>query len=332
MRNGADSEETSGVTKDREAGNTAGNAGEELVCTLFEGDYHLGVAALINSLVRNGFQGCIAAGYRGALPPWLNQLKLSDGDGEYDICPGVRIRFILLDTPVHFTNLKPEFMLQLIRERSCKSIWYFDPDIVIRCSWSFYVQWIQYGVALCEDVNWMMPENHPIRYRWSELVSASGLRNPAPLSRYYNAGFVGLPASCGGFLELWQRVLRIAESEGFDPRAFGTGDRANPFFKGDQDALNIAAMYSEYPLTTVGPEGMDFVPGGGAMFHAIGSPKPWRKKMAWSALGGVPPYGADKAFLANLTHPIRPYSRLSLAMKRLGCMVGAAIGRFYRRG
>jgi hypothetical protein len=289
------------------------------------------LAALINSLVRNGFQGCIAAGYRGALPPWLNQLKLSDGDGEYDICPGVRIRFILLDTPLHFANFKPGFMLQLIRERSCKSIWYFDPDIVIRCSWSFYAQWTQYGVALCEDVNWMMPENHPIRYRWSELVSASGLRNPAPLSRYYNSGFVGLPASCGGFLELWKRVLEIADTEGFDTRTYSAGDRTNPFFRGDQDALNIAAMYSEHPLTTVGPEGMDFFPGGGAMFHAVGSPKPWRKNMTWSSLRGVPPFASDKAFLANLTHPIRPYSRLSLAMKRLSCLIGSAIGRFYGR-
>ena len=332
MTNGADSKETGGMTNVRDEGSAGGSAGEALVCTLFEGDYHFGLAALVNSLVRCGFQGCIAAGYRGALPPWLNQLELSDSDGEYKVCPGVRIKFILLDTPIHFSNHKPAFMLRLIRERNCKSIWYFDPDIVIRWSWSFYVQWAQYGVALCEDVNWMMPENHPIRCRWSELVSASGLRNPAPLSRYYNAGCVGLLASCGGFLELWQRVVKIAESEGCDLRAFGTGDRTNPFAIIDQDAMNIAAMYSEHPLTTVGPEGMDFVPGGGAMYHAIGSPKPWRKKMAWSSLGGVPPFSTDKAFLANLSHPIRPYSRLSLAMKRLGCVVGAAVGRFYRRG
>jgi hypothetical protein len=335
------------MTNDRNEGSSAGNPEEGIVCTLFEGDYHLGLAALINSLAQNGFQGCIAAGYRGALPPWINQLKPSGNDGGaggyaldapaagaggYEICPGVRIEFMPLDTPVHFTNLKPQFMQQLIRERTgCKYIWYFDPDIVIRCSWSFYVQWVRHGVALCEDVNGNLPANHPLRHRWMELVSPSGLKNPQALSRYYNAGFVGLPARCSGFLDLWQEVTRIAESKGLDIRAFGAGDRTNPFFRADQDALNIAAMYSEHPLTTIGADGMDFVPGGGTMYHAIGSPKPWRKKMIGSALRGVPPSGSDKAFLACLTHPIRPYSRMSLAGRRLSCRVGALIGRFYRR-
>jgi hypothetical protein len=316
---------------------SGGNPEEGIVCTLFEGDYHFGLAALINSLVQNGFQGCIAAGYRGALPPWIDQLKPLNGASPagavgYEVCPGVRTEFIPLDTTVHFTNLKPEFMRQMIRERkSCKYIWYFDPDIVIRCAWSFYVQWVRYGVALCEDVNGSLPANHPLRYHWMELVSPSGLKNPQPLSKYYNGGFIGMPTRCIGFLDLWQDVTRIAESVGFDVRGFGTGDRTNPFFRADQDTLNIAVMYTEHPLTTIGADGMDFAPGGGTMFHAIGPLKPWRKKMVLSALGGLPPSGSDKAFVANLTHPIRPYTGFSLAQKRLSCRVGAMIGRFYHR-
>ena len=305
---------------------------EWIVCTLFEGDYHFGLAALINSLVRNEFQGCISAGYRGPLPPWINQLKLSGCEGSYDVCSGVRIKFILLETPMHFTNFKPEFMLQLIHDQpGCKYIWYFDPDIVTRCSWSFYVQWVKYGVALCEDINGVMPQNHPIRFRWIELVSTLGLENPLPLCTYYNGGFIGLPVSCSGFLDRWEDVLRIAESEGLDMRAFGTGNRTDPFFRGDQDALNIAAMYSRYPLTTIGPDGMDFVSGGITMFHAIASPKPWRKHMMLSALRGFPPSASDKAFLAHSKYPIRSYSRLRLAAKRLSCSFGALIGRFYHR-
>lgn len=325
------------MTSYREA-MSGGNPDEGLVCTLFEGDYHLGLAALLNSLVQNGFQGCIAAGYRGALPPWIGQLKPLNGvakDGapraSYEISPGVRIDFIYLDTPVHFTNLKPQFMQQLIVERGCKYIWYFDPDIMVRCAWSFYAQWVKHGVALCEDVNGSLPANHPLRYHWMELVSPAGLNNPQPLSKYYNGGFIGLPAPCSGFLDLWEDVTRIAESVGFDVRGFGTGDRTNPFFRADQDTLNITAMYTEHPLTTVGADGMDFAPGGGTMFHAIGPLKPWRKQMVWSALSGVPPSGSDKAFVANLTYPIRPYSGLGLACKRLSCTVGAMIGRFYHR-
>ena len=307
------------------------NPEEWIVCTLFEGDYHFGLAALVNSLAQNGFQGCVSAGYRGPLPPWIDQL-ISSADGGYEVCPGVRINFVLLDTSVHFTNLKPQFMQQLIREKpGCTYIWYFDPDILIRCSWSFYVQWVKYGIALCEDVNGNLPSNHPLRCRWRELVLPLELKDPRPLSKYYNGGFVGLPTTCNSFLDLWQDVTRIAESEGLDTRAFGTGDRTNPFSKADQDALNIAAMYCECPLTTMGPDGMDFVPGGATMFHAIGTLKPWRKKMVLSALSGVPPSGSDKAFWAHLNYPIRPYSWFTLAGRRFKCRVGAFIGRFYRR-
>jgi hypothetical protein len=159
------------------------------------------------------------------------------------------------------------------------------------------------------------------------------LTDPQPLSTYYNAGFVGLPASCSDFLDLWQEASRIAEAEGLDPKWFGVrGDRSHPFHMGDQDTLNIAAMYTRHPLSTIGAVGMGFVPGSKAMLHAVGVPKPWRKKMVLSALGGVPPSEADKGFLASLNHPIRPYSDWRMAERRLGCRVGALIGRFYRRG
>ena len=314
--------------------NRAADTPEWIVCTLFEGDYHFGLAALINSLVSNGFQGCIAVGYRGSLPPWTNQLTFLGSNGDYTVCPGVRLTFILLDTPLHFANFKPAFMQHLLHDHpACKCIWYFDPDIVIRCSWSFYVRWVQHGIALCEDVNGTLPENHPLRCNWIELASASGLENPAPLREYYNSGFIGVPASCTGFLEIWQAAMRIAESEGFNPCTFTieSWTRSDPFFRGDQDALNIAAMYSRYPLTTIGPEGMDFAPGGFTMFHAVASPKPWRKNMLLSALGGFPPSASDKAFLAHSSSPIRSYSTIQLIVRRLSCNVGALMGRFYHR-
>jgi hypothetical protein len=305
-----------------------------IVCTLFEGDYHFGVAALVNSLSEHGFAGCISIGYRGLLPPWVDQLRKSADSDQYKVGERVSLRFIHLDTKVHFANFKPCFMQQLLREQpSCKSIWYFDPDIVIRCPWSFYLQWASYGIALCEDVtNGTMPSNHPIRLKWIELGSTIGLKTPISLSRYYNSGFISLPATYSNFLDVWQDLIRLAEVSGTDTSLFGTGSRIQPFYGVDQDALNIAAMFSGHPLTTIGPEGMDLVPGGFTMFHALGSPKPWRKNMLLSALRGVPPSGSDKAFLSHMEQPIKPYSSIRLAGKRLSCLMGALIGRFYRKG
>lgn len=103
-----------------------------------------------------------------------------------------------------------------------------------------------------------------------------------------------------------------------------------PFYGIDQDALNMAAMYTELPLTTMGPEAMGFVPSGFTMYHAVGE-KPWRGSLLLRALGGVPPSDATKFFFTQVLSPIRPYSPISLGVKRFTCWIAALIGRFYRR-
>jgi hypothetical protein len=99
----------------------------------------------------------------------------------------------------------------------------------------------------------------------------------------------------------------------------------------DQDALNIAIMYTKSPLTSLGPQGMGFIFGASmAMYHAVGE-KPWRGSFLLRALRGMPPSGAMKYFLTQVDAPIRAYSPIELWAKRLACSLATLIGRFYRR-
>jgi len=304
------------------------------ICTLFEGDYHLGLAAFVNSLVRAGFAGTVWAGYRGALPPWLDQLKHLDTPGsEYMVTDQVRLVFLPLKTEIHLTNYKPQFMLDLLADqaRDCEYLWYFDPDIFLRCSWSFFADWQRHGIALCQEiVNNILPEDSPLRQQWMEIVSGIGLSKPRPLNHYFNGGMVGLSAERVSFLHLWKRLLEHAGATGCNLNGFMQGTREMPFLASDQDALNIAAMYTEHPLTTMGPEAMGFIGAGFTMYHTVGQ-KPWRGSLLLRALAGVPPSNAVKFFFTQVSSPIRAYFPLRLCAKKLACAIAAFIGRFYRR-
>ena len=50
-----------------------------IVCTLFEGSYGIGLAALVNSLAAAGYKGKIYVGFRGALPYWAKDVQTRGG-------------------------------------------------------------------------------------------------------------------------------------------------------------------------------------------------------------------------------------------------------------
>ena len=88
------------------------------ICTLFEGNYHYGVAALSNSLYRKKFRGSIYVGYRGKLPDWANSAKDTtsfewNGSKTLEVGEGMQVHFLPLDTDYHFANYKPLYMLRL---------------------------------------------------------------------------------------------------------------------------------------------------------------------------------------------------------------------------
>jgi hypothetical protein len=252
---------------------------------------------------------------------------------EYWIADQVRLVFLKLDASVHLTNYKPEFMLSLLanQARTCKYLWYFDPDIFVKAKWTFFDDWQGYGIALCQEiVDNIFPADAPLRQRWMRLAAGIGFTDPQPLHCYYNGGLVGIPAEHAGFLEAWKNLIELAGASGCDLTRMMPGNREMPFHASDQDALNIAAMYSKYPLTTLGPQGMGFIAGEAIMYHTVGL-KPWGGSFLLRALAGYPPNSAMKFFFTQVRSPIRVYSPVVYSAKKFACSVAALIGRFYSR-
>jgi hypothetical protein len=306
----------------------------QIVCTLYEGHYDYGVGSLINSLHRSGFAGTIYIGYRGAKPFWLEQCQASADGSSYRIEPGIELRLILLATDWQFAKYKPQFMLQALRLSGSDpaQIYYFDPDIVVYCPWTFIREWAQDAVALVTDLRGQCPSNHPLRLMWRRFFASKGLIMSNPrLEVYINSGFIGLPSSCIRILDEWIAFQDQAFTAIGTHNATHYFDRTYIFHTPDQDILNAALERCDCPISVMGPDGMDFVPGGYVMSHAIGQPKPWKKHFIRQALFGYPPTLPDKRFHVYIDSPLRLFSPGAAAWRRLNIKLAAMIGRFMRR-
>ncbi|MGD0579313.1 MAG: hypothetical protein ABSC08_10335 [Bryobacteraceae bacterium] len=305
---------------------------DSVVCTLFERDYHYGVGALVNSLCQHGFRGKVYAGYRGDLPPWATAARRESRYSELTVAPQLVLRFVPLPTQAHFTNHKPDFMLSLWDDYCPKAgaLFYFDPDILVECRWSFFEEWIRFGVAVCADINPLLSADHPLRHAWREYFEPHGVRFIQQQSTAFNGGFAGVSRQHRNFLKTWQRLQQLMEPAVGGLQNRDLRDRTFLFHLTDQDALNAATMACEEPVSSAGLEGMDFVHGGGfcIMTHAGGGVKPWKKKMLWSALRAIPPRRSDKAFLRYAKSPIQLYSPMRLGLKKLDLLAGSALGRY----
>jgi hypothetical protein len=301
-----------------------------IVCTLFEGDYHLGLGALVNSLASVGYAGEVRIGYRNVLPPWITQLK-QDTDGSY-AAGSIRLQFVSMSDSRHLAVQKAGFLLSILEaEPDCEKVVYFDPDIVVRGRWGFFDEWTDCGVALCQDVSdAFMASDHPIRRSWARWAGERGLEVRRLPDRYFNSGFVGVRREHRDFLEAWSKVLKLVAQDGHVAENV-VRNRSLPFATWDQDAMNLAVMLCETVLSTLGQEGMDFAPGGYTMAHAVGRPKPWRKQFFVRALNGIQTSSADKGWLANTKGPIRVLNSGTRFWKGIDLKLGALTSRFVSR-
>ncbi|HEY5894042.1 MAG TPA: hypothetical protein VIT91_12495 [Chthoniobacterales bacterium] len=302
------------------------------VFTLFEGHYHLGAAALFNSLHQAGFRGTCYAGVRHLPPPWTSAGR--DGRHVFEGPDGFRVEIILLETDYHLTNYKPVFFTRLWEEfcPDVERLFYIDPDVIVKRQWSYFEDWVDYGVALVQDVNPVMPLDHPVRQAWQRFCQESGFTVRNALQCYYNGGFVGVHRKHAEFIGTWHDLMQAGTRFGFSLDAFSQEMNRYPYFSNsDQDFLNIAAMVSTVPLSTVGPAEMDFFSGGTLLSHAMGRLKPWRRNYLSRVLQGIPPGEPDKRFWHAARGPIQIFKPGFLRFKRLELAAAAAIGRVYRR-
>lgn len=297
------------------------------IVTLVERDFLYGACVLYNSLLQNGFRGLYVIGYRQSelLPASArNAFKQYSGN----------VAWIELDTPLHFTNFKPHFMQQVIESYpECTTITYLDPDIVVNCPFHWINSWSEGGPAICGDVNWWMPANHPTRHQW---LARTGLKVRHQLDLYFNGGFLSLRRDDRAFLDLWRDLIECwgssdnpVDGKG-DIGAWRKGGRWLPFMSPDQDTLNVAAMCWEGSITTLGPDVMGFA-GFGELPHAIGSDKPWHRNYLLKALQGVPPRYVDKVFWNYASHPLQAYKKWFLAYKKMTLVFSSLSSRIYRK-
>jgi hypothetical protein len=317
-----------------------------VICTLFERHYHLGAAVWINSLCRHGFTGTIYAGFRGRLPPWAESRvkEISAGRWEMEIAPSVRLVLLALATSAHFTNYKPDFLLQVetLAAGESDAVIYCDPDIVLNDSWTYLLEWVSCGVALCEDVNSPLGENHPRRVGWRRFFQPLGFDLRFRGREFANGGFIGLRWEHRKLLVTWQDfVTRITAALGGADVVGIAGGRtltgnygfADCFRQPDQDALNAALeALPDIPVSFLGPQAMGFQTGHAVLPHALGWAKPWRRHYLREALRGLPPQAVDKDFWHLAAGPLQPFSSRHVSSQRMQVRISAALGRFIRRG
>ena len=319
------------------------------ICTLFEGHYHHGVGVLSNSLYNSGYRGSIYVGYRGNLPNWTDMgthKKIGKWDKALVLEPieALKLIFLPLNTTYSLTNYKPDFMLELWQgpAASSDSMFYFDPDIIINRSWEHYKQWVNCGVALSEDINSPLQKYHPRRVGWRNYFIKHNFKLKFKNSIYVNGGFIGLLKKDLSFIKGWIKVQEAMGPAigGLENSIFSNNKHKSTipqmkgfhiFDKSDQDALNATCEIYEGNLSFIGKEGMNFNKNyGGFMFHAIGSPKPWKTKYLVNALlKANKPRALDKLYWNNAFYPLKSHSRFEIIKAQFSIWVSKFITRFY---
>ena len=322
------------VAKESKAVGSAQATGHHVVCTVAEGSYFYGVAALANSLVAAGFKGSILVGYRGSRPAWLKGLERDPKADSYLIAPEVRLQLIELPGEWRLNNCKPNFMKQIFRDLvpGAEIVYFFDTDIVVTCEWSTLVRWAREGVVVALDMaDTYMSPHHVYRRAWRAL--AAKVNRPCrDFTGYVNSGCVGVSRQYVELIEVWASLMEELEREKADMTQIKNWNWRHEFARMDQDILNATIMATDTPIALLGAEAMGLYPATGELMpHAMLHNKPWVRNYILDALRGFPPDRAHRAYWRFVESPIRPYGEWTLKRKKAVLTAANAIGRFHAR-
>lgn len=305
-----------------------------IVCTLAEGHYFTGAAALLNSLVAAGFVGEFVIGYRGALPGWLDALAPVEPGRLWRVTPSVQLRLHEMPGQWHLNNLKPAFISRIFDELhpDARFVWYLDTDIVVTGEWSTMTRWAGHGAVLVHDVsNSFMSPHHVFRRAWEALAAKRGYEC-REMTGYVNGGCIGLSRETAEFARVWLDLMRGLEDEGVDMSLIKFEGGRIEFAKMDQDMLNATVMATTVPLALLGYEAMGVYPRHGSILpHAMFDRKPWVRPYVLDALRGIPPGRAHLAFWKHVDGPVRPFGTWGLRRKRLFLFIARLISLFHVR-
>jgi hypothetical protein len=312
-----------------------------IVCTVFEGHYHKGVAALVNSLSVNGFEGTIYAGYKGALPPWA---VIEAKEKNYEVMrvkDNLKLHFLKFPDTAFLPYCKPNFMLDLFDtlEPQAERVIYFDCDIVVKCTFSYFEQWSDFGIMLVEDINSPISTTDPLRYQWVDYFKKHDISVRRDSNQYVNGGFIGMNRRAKGFLNTWNHIQNLVledmnamkvdvHKSHLPEKISGLKDRTYMFNRTDQDALNVAKDTTEEVLAIADSSAMDFKSVGFVMSHAAAKEKPWEKNWLKFVLkNGQRPSPTDRIFLNYTVSPISIYNNRERKIKQIHLKLASILGR-----
>lgn len=315
------------------------------IAVLTDGAQDPGLAVLINSLIRNGFDGTIWIGWRHTGADLVRCLPKA-------VTSTVTVEPVELATRRPFSNYKPEFLAEVweMVGPDARSVTYMDCDLVLGCDWAFVRAWLTGGLALVEDLPGRpVGATHPLRRAWSEFMNAVGVSPAREVGQYFNAGFVGVPIGCRSILPMWATLARAIERtpkllDGARVRHYVVGEPLTdetveipddvaavmrPYLLDDQDALNMAVMATSVPICAMGADAMGWT---GTrtpiVVHATGTDKPWSVNYLGRVIRhGLGPSFADDMWWRYSDGPIAVHEARQ-AERRWAYKLAKALGRY----